>query len=49
MSEKMTIELQYIGEFIEWLGLEVYHQMGGSEKPWEKLKEKRKGKRSVGR
>jgi hypothetical protein len=40
MSEKVTIEPKYIGEFIEWLGLEVYHQMGGSEKPWEKLKEK---------
>jgi len=40
MSDNVTIEPQYIGEFIEWLGLEVYHQMGGSEKPWEKLKQK---------
>ena len=40
MSEKVTIEPQYIGDFVEWLGLEVYHQMGGSDKPWEKLKQK---------
>lgn len=40
MSEKITIEPQYVGEFVEWLGLQVYHEVGGSQKPWEKLNRK---------
>ena len=40
MSEKVTIESQHTGEFIEWLGLDVYHQMGGSKKLGERMKSK---------
>jgi len=40
MSEKVTIEPKYIGDFVEWLGMITYQQYGGKKEPWEKLKQK---------
>ena len=39
MSEKVTIESKYIGDFVEWLGLRTYHELGGKakDKPWQKM------------
>jgi len=42
MSEKVTIASEYIGDFVEWLGLKTYHEYGGKEKdkPWAKMSQR---------
>ena len=42
MPEQVIIEPKHIGEFIEWLGLDTYHEMGGKKEPYEKLKQEEK-------
>ena len=42
MSEKVPIEPRYIEDFIEWLGIDTYHEYGGkgSKKLYQKMKRK---------